>query len=136
MVIPVRAEPTPTIVEPASMNSLTSAALLTPPQPTIGTSVTAAISRMHLRAIGKTPLPDMPPAPLLSTGCPYDDVYPGPTVLIAHRASAPPSTAARAISPILEVFGVNLGITGILTTAFTAAVTSLTISGSCPMAIP
>ena len=66
--MPVSADPTPTIVDPASMNSRTSEALLTPPQPTIGTSVTAAISRIHLSAIGKTPLPDIPPAPLLNTG--------------------------------------------------------------------
>ena len=42
----------------------------------------------------------------------------GPTVLIAHSPSAPPAIAARAISAILGVLGVSLGMTGISTTAF------------------
>ena len=66
--MPVRAEPTPTMSAPASIVSRTSAALLIPPQPIIGKSQTSRISRIHLSAIGKTALPDIPPAPLLSTG--------------------------------------------------------------------
>ena len=107
-----------------------SAALLTPPQPIIGQSVTAAISLTHCRPMGNTPLPDMPPAPLLSTGYPCDDVYPGPAVLMAHKPSAPPAIAALAIFAMSGVFGVSLGITGILTTALTAAVICRTSSGS------
>ena len=68
--MPTSEEPTTKTVAPASRKARTSSALLMPPQPMIGLSQAAAISRTHLSAMGNTPLPDMPPAPLLSTGLP------------------------------------------------------------------
>jgi len=57
-------------------------------------------------------------------------------VLIAQIASAPPSAAARAISPIFGTLGVSLGTTGISTAAFTAVTISFTRAASCPISMP
>ena len=72
--MPTSDEPTPNTEAPASRKARTSSALLMPPQPMIGRSQAAAISRTHFSAMGSTPLPEMPPMPLLSTGLPWDEV--------------------------------------------------------------
>ena len=136
VVMPVSAEPMPMTSAPADRMAFTSSMELTPPQPMMGKSVTARISRMHFWATARTPLPDKPPTPLLSTSWPCAVCAPGPTVLIAQIASAPAATAAVAISPMRSVLGVNLGTTGMLTAFLTADTISATSAGSWPIAIP
>ena len=51
------------------------------------------------------------------------------TVFINDRPSAPPASAARAISPMAVTLGVNLMKIGIVTAALIAAVSFSTYSG-------
>src|SRR5271157_5492399 len=58
------------------------------------------------------------------------------TVFAAVNPSAPASTAARATSTSLSVFGDSLAKTGFLVADFTAFTTLYTTSGWCPTSVP
>ena len=57
-------------------------------------------------------------------------------MLIAQIASAPPFSAASAITPMSGTLGVNFATTGTLTAAFTEETIFSTKAGSWPIAIP
>lgn len=57
-------------------------------------------------------------------------------VLIKERTSAPPASAARAISVMSVTFGLSFIITGCFACFFTSLVIASTAFGSCPKAIP
>ena len=57
-------------------------------------------------------------------------------VLIKDRASAPPASAARAISVMSVTFGLSFMITGCFAYFFISFVIASTAFGSCPKAIP
>ncbi len=57
-------------------------------------------------------------------------------VLISEIASAPPSSAALALSAMQDTLGVSLVMTGFTHTFLTASVTLRTLSGCTPKAMP
>ena len=81
--------------------------------------------------------PDMPPVLLASTKLRlWMSIFMPVRVLIRDSASAPPASAARAISVMSVTLGVSFMMTGCFATRFTASVTFCTIAGSWPKAFP
>ena len=58
------------------------------------------------------------------------------SVLMRDKTSAPPASAAFAITVISVTLGLNFMITGCFATLFTAFVMASTAFGSCPNAMP
>ncbi len=82
--------------------------------------------------------PDIPPKRLARTGLAVSRsiFMPGPREFMRVRASAPPLSAAWAISTISVTLGVNLTITGDLTDFLTAFTIWVVKSGSWPIEAP
>ena len=81
--------------------------------------------------------PDKPPVLLAKTNfCLSTSICIPVNVLIKDSASAPPASAAFAISVISVTFGLSFIITGCLATFFTSFVIASTAFGSWPKAIP
>ena len=110
--IPLKAEPTPIIDAPALMAARQSSAVDRPPQPMMGLSVIVLSARIHLRAVGRTPLPDMPPMPLLSTRVSVTFCVAGSHCIDGTEPVRPASRAARPMSSMRSTLGVSFGITG------------------------
>ena len=102
------AAPICTAVAPAIIISMTSSALEIPPIPMIGRFVASYTSYTILNATGKIAGPEKPPFLLAMTGFLRLISMRIPIkVLISEIPSAPPSSAARAISLISVTFGLS-----------------------------
>ena len=100
---------------------MTSRAEDTPPMPMTGTSTARATSLTILTATGKTAGPLNPPVRTEITGRRVLRSMRIPTsVLMSDTASAPPSTAAFAMSAMDVTLGLNLTISGFVTLFLTS----------------
>ena len=126
-----------TIVAPAKRNSTTSLAVAIPPIPIIG--IFTALNTLCTLAIamGLIAGPDRPPKVVLSLGLRvFKSIAIPTTVLIALTASAPPDSAAWAISSIRVTLGLNF-IMRSLSVLFRISIVSCSvISQFTPNSIP
>ena len=81
--------------------------------------------------------PDIPPVLFaIANFCRSISIFIPVSVLISDSTSAPPASAARAISVISVTFGLNFIIIGCFAYFLTSLVIASTAFGSCPNAIP
>ena len=131
------AAPTSTAVAPASISSMTSSALITPPRPTMGMRTASYTCQTMRTASGKSAGPDMPPVLLARSGFLALRSRRMPiTVLMRLMPSAPASSQALAMSAMLVTLGESLTMTGFLTASLTARVTDAAALGSVPKLMP
>ena len=89
------------------------------------------------RAMGFIAGPDTPPVLLArAKACLCMSIFIPVSVLIRESTSAPPASAAFAVSVMSVTFGLSFMITGCLARFFTSLVISSTAFGFCPKAIP
>ena len=88
-------------------------------------------------ATGLTAGPERPPVLLaMANVCLSMSIFIPVNVLIRDKQSAPPASAAFAITVISVTFGLSFMMIGCLALALTAFVMASTAFGSCPKAIP
>ena len=109
------AVPTETAVAPAMRNSTASSPVAIPPIPITGIFTAWDASYTILTATGFTAGPEKPPVLLARTNFfLYISIFIPISVLMSDIASAPPASAARAISFILVTLGESFMMTGCL----------------------
>ena len=131
------AVPMATAAAPARMNSSASSALQIPPMPITGTRTVWATWYTIRTATGLMAGPDSPPVLLARAKVlRFTSIFIPVRVLIREMASAPPSSAARAMTVMSVTLGLSFMIMGCFAWAFTALVMASTALGSCPKAMP
>lgn len=96
---------------PAKRNSMASRAFMIPPKPTTGIFTALATCHTIRKAMGFTAAPDMPPVTVESIGRLRSASIAIPSrVLMRETLSAPPFSAARAISVMSVTFGESFTI--------------------------
>ena len=131
------AVPTETAVAPAIINSRASSALAIPPIPMIGIFTAFATWYTMRTATGFTAGPDIPPVLLARAKVlRLISIFIPVMVLIRETTSAPPLSAARAISVMSVTLGLSFMITGCLAYFFTSFVIASSAFGFWPKAMP
>ena len=103
----------------------------------MGRSTAWAVWYTIRTATGLMAGPDSPPVLLATAKVLFVmSIFIPVRVLIRDRASAPPASAALAVSVISVTFGLNFMITGCLAWRFTSLVMASTALGSWPKAMP
>ncbi len=131
------AVPTATAAAPAMMNSRASSADWIPPIPMTGMLTARQVCHTIRSATGFIAGPDSPPVLFATLNVLFFTSILMPVmVLISESASAPPASAAFAISVMSVTFGVSFMETGCAAFFFISFVMYSTMRGSCPKAIP
>ena len=131
------AVPTEMADAPASMNSMASSAVRIPPMPMMGIFTAWAHCQTIRTAMGLMAGPDMPPVLLARAKVLRSiSIFIPVSVLISDITSAPPASAALAISAMSVTFGVSFMITGCFAIFFTSRVICSTPEGLVPKEMP